>query len=554
MSNSNVTRPRWATLLSLVVAIVLLNAALTFRNLWPTPYVHWVGELSVEVAVILLLLATWQRSRGPPPRWLRVTLAILLVIGTLGHYGEVTAPALYGRDVNLFWDLPHVSSLAGMVVKAVPVWMLLAIVIGLFALFALLYGLAAWSLRSVTRALALPRANAIVGISSAVLICWFALQRANDTLAAHAPQFSMPVAQTYGTQFVRTAEAIGGRTLTTKLPRSPAFVATLSQTRSNDVMVVFLESYGRVTYDRPEFFRSLANVRSGLSQAASDTGRNIVSGFVESPTFGGGSWLAHLSFLSGIEVRDAKIGQLLMTQHRETLVTEFSKHGYRTVALMPGLKSAWPEGSFYGFDKIYDDPGLDYHGPAFGWWRIPDQFSLAELDAVETVSSMTAPRAPLFTVFPTISLHAPFSPTPPYQSDWTRLKGGQPFDTVSLQQSLAQRPNWNDMSPGYVRAVKYSLATLAGYLRQRENRDLIMIVLGDHQPPAFVSGEHASWDVPVHVITRNVAVLDALRKRGFVDGMIPRQHTLEKMHQLGPTLLAAFDAQDDTQRVSQLRD
>jgi hypothetical protein len=59
----------------------------------------------------------------------------------------------------------------------------------------------------------------------------------------------------------------------------------------------------------------------------------------------------------------------------------------------------------------------------------------------------------------------------------------------------------------------------------------------------MVSGEHASWDVPVHIITGNPAVLAALRKSGFVDGMVPARRTLEKMHRLGPTLLAAFGAE-----------
>lgn len=535
------TQRRWPAALSLLAAILLLNAMLTFHNVWPTPYVHWVGELSVELAWVLLLLAAWQRLRGPPPRSLLIALAVLFVFGTLGRYGEVTAPALYGRDVNLFWDLPHVSSLAGMLVHAVPLWLLLAIVIGTFAVFALLYSAAMWSLRSVARGLTLPRASAVIGIVSAILICWFTMQRMDDRLLARSPQFSIPVAQTYGTQFIRTAEAISGHGVITDLPRSPSFATTLSLTEGTDVMVVFLESYGRVNYDRADFFKTLAGTRSKLSSAASDTGRSIVSGFVESPTFGGGSWLAHLSFLSGIEVRDAAVGQLLMTQQRGTLVSEFSKHGYRTVALMPGLKSNWPEGSFYGFDKIYDDPALEYRGPAFGWWRIPDQFSLAQLDAQELAPHVS--RQPLFTVFPTISMHTPFRPTPPYQPDWTRLMGSDPFDAGILRQSLEQRTEWNNLGTSYVGAVTYSLETLAGYLRQRENRNLILVALGDHQPPAMVSGEHASWDVPVHIITGNPAVLAALRKSGFVDGMVPARRTLEKMHRLGPTLLAAFGAE-----------
>ena len=66
-----------------------------------------------------------------------------------------------------------------------------------------------------------------------------------------------------------------------------------------------------------------------------------------------------------------------MTEERDTLVTTFKRHGYRAVAVMPGVWQAWPEGSFYGFDGLYGGPRLDYQGPPFGWWDMTDQFTLA---------------------------------------------------------------------------------------------------------------------------------------------------------------------------------
>src|SRR6185503_385200 len=133
------------------------------------------------------------------------------------------------------------------------------------------------------------------------------------------------------------------------------------------------------------------------------------------------SWLAHLTLLSGVEVRDPAAHARLMVEPRDTLVRAFRRHGYRTVALMPGMRQAWPEGSFYGFDEIYGADRLAYRGPEFGWFAIPDQFSLDRLQALE--DSRRAARQPLFVFFPTISTHFPFSPTPPYQPDWIRMAG-----------------------------------------------------------------------------------------------------------------------------------
>src|SRR4029450_7349141 len=54
---------RWATMLA---GLALLNAAVTFDNVWPTPAVRWSGAFSVELASVLLtLLALW-RWRGRP--------------------------------------------------------------------------------------------------------------------------------------------------------------------------------------------------------------------------------------------------------------------------------------------------------------------------------------------------------------------------------------------------------------------------------------------------------------------------------------------------------
>src|SRR5690606_20255830 len=114
-----------------------------------------------------------------------------------------------------------------------------------------------------------------------------------------------------------------------------------------DVLLVFVESYGAVTFDSPSLASTLAPSRRDFEAAVEETGRRVVSAFVESPTFGGSSWLAHLTLLSGVPVRDQYSYQSLMTQPRDTLVTTFSRAGYRTVALMPGMRQAWPEGAFY---------------------------------------------------------------------------------------------------------------------------------------------------------------------------------------------------------------
>jgi len=69
----------------------------------------------------------------------------------------------------------------------------------------------------------------------------------------------------------------------------------------------------------------------------------------------------------------------------------------------------------------------------------------------------------------------------------------------------------------------------------------VIIVIGDHQPPAAVSGRGASWRVPVHVITRGPHILRRLVDHGFTEGLMPQQPAIASMHALLPILLDAFD-------------
>ncbi len=526
---------RWFTA---AVGLFGLNLALTLQDVWPTPGVQWAGEVSVEIAVLLLLLGVFALFRKGSLTALATPLAALMVLLTLGRYAAITAPALYGRPINLYWDFEHVGNVSGMLTRVAPLWAVLAIFIAVLLVLALLYRALRWCLRQVLVALAAPPAAMVSMAIGAAVLLGFGLQRA-DHKPLGTPPYAEPVSYTYAAQASLIRDGLAGSTAARSLPASPPLQSRLAALGGADVLVLFLESYGSSTYDRPEFKAALAPVREQLSQAVHDTGRTVVSAFVTSPTFGGNSWLAHLSLMSGIQVTDPGRYALLMTQSRDTLGTAFRQQGSRTVAMMPGLRLAWPEGSFYHFDAIHDSRTMGYEGPAFGWFVIPDQFSLAKFDQLELQPTQ---RAPVFAMFPTLSTHLPFRPTPPYQPDWSRMLGRHPYDVEPLQAALAQAPAWLDMGQSYMAAMQYSTLMLAGYLHERPDPAMVFVVLGDHQPAANVTGEGASWDVPVHVITGNARVLAALRSAGFADGLQPPRKALGAMNELAPLLLGAFDA------------
>lgn len=525
--------------LLVTIALLLVNGALTFANVWPTLGIRWPGELSIEIAMLLLMLAVSNARLGPTSPRVLAVLSGMLVLFAIGRYGEVTAPALYGREINLYWDAKNVGSLVSMLTAVASPWVVAICVIALVAALALLYFGARWSLRTIDGALRARRAQIGFGVAASVLIALFVVQRLDDRVP-RVPQFSIPVSDTYAAQISRVWDTFEYSRAARNLPPSPPLRGSLRALDGRDVLVVFMESYGRVTYDRPEIAKVVNPAREQFAAAVQDTHRGVISGFVTSPTFGGSSWFAHSSFLSGIKVADPDRYDLLLTQDRPTLVSSFQNAGYRAVAMMPGLKQSWPEGGFYRFDTIYGTDEVNYHGPQFGWWRIPDQFSLAALDAHEI---QARPRKPLFMFFPTINTHMPFRPTPPLQADWQRVLSSTPFDADEVRRSVTETPQWTNMGGSYAGSVRYAFEMLASYLRYRPDEHFVLILLGDHQPAANVSGEGASWDVPVQIVSDQPDILATLTRRGFVAGMTPNDQSIGPMHELGPMLLDAFSRQ-----------
>ena len=524
--------------LLLAVALVALNVAVTFHNVWPTLWVVPHAELSVEVAALLLALVAWTSFVRPLGRiawWLAVLLVLVLV---LGRYAEVTAPALYGRPVNLYWDAQHLPKIAAMLAAVGPWWLVLLGALGLVTVLTALVAGIKWSLNRVAHLLGERTPRRVLGALAGLVVAHYAVSRTLDWPSQY--QYSLPVASTYLQQarFTFAAYTADGNRAPPIVPLTPS---NLGRLEGDDVLLMFLESYGAVTYDVAAIARVVAPARDELAHAAAETGRRVVSAYAASPTFGGGSWLAHASFMSGFTISEPGDYMLLLTQQRDTWPKLFKSAGYRAVAVMPGMKSAWPEGTFYGFDTIYDERAVGYGGPDFGWWRIPDQFSLAN---IATLEARTESHAPLFTFLPTINTHIPFLPVPPYQKDWQQVLTAEPFEAAAVAASLEQVPDWEALSGPYAESFVYTFTYLAGYLREHPVADEILLLIGDHQPAASVTGVGARWDVPVHIVTSRDDIAAALLAAGFVEGvaLAPQQRPVVNLSELSALLLRTFDA------------
>jgi hypothetical protein len=93
------------------------------------------------------------------------------------------------------------------------------------------------------------------------------------------------------------------------------------------------------------------------------------------------------------------------------------------------------------------------------------------------------------------------------------------------------------LAAAYIESIRYNLAVLGGYLRQYAPASALLLVLGDHQPPAIVGGREIPWQVPVHVFSRDPAVLERWVAVGFRPGIIPGSTVLGGIERIGLLLL-----------------
>ncbi len=528
-----------ARLLRLALPLLLLNALLTLENLWPTLWPRLSPRLSFELAMALLWLTAVIAWRGAPAaRWLR-GLAALTALWIVARYLQVTVAAVFGRPLNPYWDSRHLFEVLRMGEFAA--WQIALTALLLLAVALLLYALVLRCWRAVARALLqMPRARPAVGLAGVALLAAFSVHGIDGRDTRFF--FSLPVAPALARQAELLATQMLPGAAAAQLSASPDFTARrLDGLGGADVLLIFAESYGASTLDDPRQAAALAPARAQLAQALEAGGRQVVSARVRSPTFAGASWLAHAALLAGVDTQDPGAYELLLATARPSLVSHFKSAGWRTVSWMPGLQRPWPEGRFYGFDRYADANSIGYAGAPLGYWRIPDQASMALLHAQE-LAAPRAGRAPRFIVFPTLSSHAPFRPVPPFVDDWARLLRADAYTLAQIDEALARPAAWSQPTAAYLHSLKYTFRWLGSYLAGPAPAQLVTILIGDHQPLAAVSGAGASWDVPVHVISADARLLQRFEALGFAPGLAPPAQAAGSMHGLTPLLLAAFDA------------
>jgi phosphatidylglycerophosphate synthase len=359
-----------------------------------------------------------------------------------------------------------------------------------------------------------PSLQAVTALGAAWLLCWaFGAQ-----LVSGAPIASTSAAELAVDEVRAVHEGLAHRASFADEIRRDRYRDTpgdrlLTGLRGKDVLLVFVEAYGKVALEGSSFSPRIDTVLDAGTRRLEAAGFSSASGWLTSPTFGGISWLAHSTLQSGVWVDKGWRYDKLVASDRFTLSQAFRRAGWRAVGQVPANNRHWPEGSaFYHFDKVYDRRNVGYRGPTYGYPPMPDQYVLLALQRLELAKR---DRRPLFAEVDLVSSHTPWSRIPPL-IDWSDVGNGSIFNSLP-----ADETGRSDVVQGYARAIEYTLRTVFSFVAHYGRDDLVVVVLGDHQPAPVVSGEGASRDVPISVIAHDPAVLDRIAGWGWVDGMRP---------------------------------
>jgi phosphatidylglycerophosphate synthase len=502
-------------------AFAIVWLALVFPNrlerIHPTAFIQIPIEGLVLVLAGLLL-----------PRWPRQILAVAVgaVLGVLvvikaldiGFYEELDRP------FNPVIDWSSLSPAIGVVQDSVGRGWADAGVALAVLLVLLVFAAVIWSALRLARVTASHRTRSARGVG-AVAAVWILCASFGVSVVPGSPVAACSAAALAADQVRDAGVAVQDQQ---KFESSLASKDPISQTpdadlltglRGKDVIFAFIESYGQVAVQGTTFSPAVDSVLQAGTTTLDAAGYSSQSAFLNSPTFGGISWLAHSTLQSGLWVDNQQRYNQLVASDRFTLSDAFKGAGWRTVGDVPSDTKTWPQGtSFYHYDQLYDEHNVGYVGPKFSYASMPDQYSLSAFQRNE----LQPGHAPVMAEIDLVSSHTPWTPLP-HMVDWDAVGDGSIYNGMP-EQGPAPKDVWPDgpkVQATYGESVQYSLNSLISWVTNLHDDNLVLVMLGDHQPATIVSGAGASHEVPISIIAKDPAVLQSISSWNWQDGLLP---------------------------------
>jgi hypothetical protein len=512
-------------IISFFLAWGFLNLFINFN--YPAPLASSIFLVlpSLEVWAVLLLLSISARFKIAFSPRLYLPLLLFLLLIRLFRFGDTLMPLYFNRPFNLYMDSRYLPNLLHLLVHSFTTIQVIGITaIGTAALALIGWGL--WkSFHLIYHAFGRPRFVSffwcLTGIQFFLVYGYL-----NNYYPSNFPPPALTSAMRIGEElsFVFQIEEIKNHnieTIKSASARTPVFKRPLELLGGRNIILFMVESYGHTLYqERKHALRFAARVKA-VNHALQQAGFQIYTGLLQSSTFGGASWLAFATLESGVWVPNQIRYNFLLASHVKPLAAYFNQAGYRSISVMPATTMPWPEGAYFSYERAYYAKDFGYTGPPFGWSPMPDQFVLKTIFDKEIQSS----KRPLFLRFVLSSTHAPFHNQPRYIEDWERIGDGSIYHELEPVRFPDNWPDLTEATDAYLTAMEYEFEVLQSYLIDYVEDDSLVIIMGDHQPNAHISGPKATDWVPIHVISRNVALLLPFAESGYTSGMVPQKET-----------------------------
>ncbi|MBN8888858.1 MAG: hypothetical protein J0H91_01030 [Rhodospirillales bacterium] len=483
------------------VAFVLVWSALALPIDLDRTGIVGLARIPIE-AVVILALALVLRPR--PLKVVSIVIGVLIGVLVALKLTNTGFDISFSRRFDVVRDWYYLRLAADLLTDvAGRVWSDVAAVAAI-VLVVILLVLLPWATQRSTAALR--RRRRIPGVAlGVVVVVWavFALAGAGPTTAAGVA--TADTSRLIGSTIAqRLADAHDGPAFARQIAADPYASVPPSQRlaglQGKDVLLVFIESYGRVALDDPAIAPTVDAALRESAATLATAGFSARSGYLTSPTYGGSSWLAHSTVEAGLWVDSQQRYNQLLAAGRLTLARAFAEGGWRVVFSVPSTTGTWPPGApFYGFDKLYTAHNVDYHGPTFGYATMPDQYIY---HALLTQELTPGHRTPVMAEVDTLSSHYPWTEPPPLLP-WNEVGDGSAYNSAAAQPPAAHPDTAKQV---YADAVSYALRSLASFAAASKDPNLVILAMGDHQPNATITRPGADHEVPAMLIAHDPAL------------------------------------------------
>jgi phosphatidylglycerophosphate synthase len=512
------------------LAVRFTIAALSLALLWFTlllpdrlyqislsAFVRVPIELLVLVAVALVL-PTWPRRIVAGVAGVLFGVLIFAKFLNMGYYD------LLDRAFNPVTDWAEIDQARGVLQDAIGAQLTFVVAIVLVIGLALIFAAIIAAAIHITAVAARHRRGSVRGLAALTAI-WglsagLSLQLIPGSPIASASETGLAVAQVRATQAALADPRVFGQAIHSSDPEAAIPASDLlTGLRGKDVLIVFVESYGQVAVQGKSFSPGVDAVLRQQEGMLTSAGWSTRSAWEGSPTSGGISWLAHSTVQSGLWVNSQQRYDELLASQRFTLSDAFDKAGWHTVADDPSDNTTWVPGTtFYHYAQTYNRLNVGYHGPTFSYSSMPDQYLLAEFQRLE----LTPGHKPVMAEIDTTSSHTPWVPLPS-MVPWNQVGNGSIFNAQRGTAADVARvwSNTNTVRQYYGQSIQYSMTALTSWVTQLNDPNLVLILMGDHQPHSTVSGNAPNNEVPISIITRAPSVLKQMSSWHWQNGLLP---------------------------------